>query len=164
MSAGCVEYASNNPKNTNRMTQKYVEANLTGTLFKLPEGDLKFAVGVDYRGESFDYEASPFLTPAETVTAAPYPPEQIAGTFDLVGSSSGSQNVREAYVELRAPSVTAQPFAKDLSLDVAGRHSRYDLFGGVNTWKADLHWQVNSSSWFRAGIECPTPPPTLREL
>jgi iron complex outermembrane receptor protein len=164
MSAGCVEYASNNPKNTNRMAQKYVEANLTGTMFKLPEGDLKFAVGVDYRGESFDYEASPFLTPAETVTAAPYPPEQIAGTFDLVGSSSGSQNVREAYVELRAPILTDKPFAKDLSLDVAGRHSRYDLFGGVNTWKADLHWQVNNTIMFRGGFERAIRAPSLQEL
>ena len=164
MSAGCVEYASNNPKNTNRMTQKYVEANVTGTLFKLPEGDLKFAVGADYRGESFDYEASPFLSPAENVVPAPYPAEQIAGTFDLVGSSSGSQNVREAYVELRAPILTDKPFVKDLSLDVAGRHSRYDLFGGVNTWKADLHWKVNDTIMFRGGFERAIRAPSLQEL
>jgi iron complex outermembrane receptor protein len=164
MSPGCVEYASNSPKNTNRMQQKYLEADLTGTLFKLPEGDLKFAVGVDYRGESFNFEASPFLTPADNVMPAPYPPEQIAGTFDLVGSSSGSQNVREAYVELRAPILTDKPFAKDLSLDVAGRHSRYDLFGGVNTWKADLHWQVNDRIMFRGGFDHAIRAPSLQEL
>jgi iron complex outermembrane receptor protein len=164
MSAACVEYASNSPKNTNRMQQKYVEADLTGTLFKLPEGDLKFAVGADYRGESFDFVASPLLSPAGNAIPLPYPPEQIASTFDLVGSSAGSQNVREAYVELRAPLLTDMPFAKDLSLDVAGRHSRYDLFGGVNTWKADLHWQVNSTVMFRAGFDRAIRAPSLQEL
>jgi iron complex outermembrane receptor protein len=164
MSAGCVDYASNSPKNTNRMQQKYVEADLTGTLFKLPQGDLKFAVGADYRGESFDFVASPFLSPGENAIPTPYPPEQVAGTFDLVGSSSGTQNVREAYVELRAPILTNQPFAKDLSLDVAGRHSRYDLFGGVNTWKADLHWQVNSTIMFRGGYDRAIRAPSLQEL
>ena len=164
MSAACVEYASNSPKNTNRMQQKYVEADLTGTLFKLPEGNLKFAVGADYRGESFDFVASPFLSPAGNAIPLPYPPEQIASTFDLVGSSNGSQNVREVYVELRIPVLTDKPFVKDLSLDVAARHSRYDLFGGVNTWKADLHWQVNSSVMFRAGFDRAIRAPSLQEL
>ena len=49
------------------------------------------------------------------------------------------------YVELRAPILTDKPFAKEVSVDVAGRHSQYDLFGGANTWKADLHWQVNDT-------------------
>jgi iron complex outermembrane recepter protein len=164
MSAGCVQYASNNPKNTNRMTQKYLEADLTGTLFKLPEGDLKFAVGVDYRGESFDYQASPYLTPAVNVVPAPYPPEQIASTFDLVGSSAGTQNVREVYMELRAPILTDKSFAKDLSLDVAGRHSYYDLFGSANTWKADLHWRVNDTVMFRGGFDHAIRAPSLQEL
>jgi outer membrane receptor protein involved in Fe transport len=164
MSAACVEYASNSPKNTNRMQQKYLEADLTGTLFKLPEGDLKFAVGADYRGENFDFVASPFLSPATNAIPTPYPPEQVASTFDLVGSSSGSQNVREAYVELRVPLLADKPFVKDLSLDVAGRHSRYDLFGGVNTWKADLHWQVNSTIMFRGGYDHAIRAPSLQEL
>lgn len=31
-----------------------------------------------------------------------------------------------------------KPLAKDVSVDVAGRHSQYNLFGGTNTWKAGL--------------------------
>jgi iron complex outermembrane recepter protein len=164
MSAGCVEYASNAPENTNEMTQKYAEGDLTGTLWRLPEGDLKFALGVDYRGESFSYQASPELTPASNVMPAPYPPEAITGTFDLVSSSSGTQNVREAYVELRAPILTQKPFAKDVSVDVAGRHSQYDLFGGTNTWKADLHWQANDTLMFRGGYARAIRAPSLQEL
>ncbi|MBS0364341.1 MAG: TonB-dependent receptor [Proteobacteria bacterium] len=164
MSAACVEYASNSPRNTNRMQQKYMEADLTGTLFKLPQGDLKFAAGADYRGESFDFVASPFLSPATNAIPAPYPPEQIASTFDLVGSSSGSQNVREVYLELSAPLLTDKPFAKEVSLDVAGRHSQYDLFGGANTWKADLHWRFNSAFMFRGGFDRAIRAPSLQEL
>ena len=164
MSAGCVNYASNSPKNTNEITQKYAEADLTGTLFKLPQGDLKFALGFDYRGQSFSYAASPELTPASNAVPAPYPPEAISGTFDLVGSASGTQNVREAYVELRVPLLKQMPFAKDVSVDVAGRRSQYDLFGGTNTWKADLHWQANGTLMFRGGFERAIRAPSLQEL
>jgi outer membrane receptor protein involved in Fe transport len=164
MSAGCVEYASSTPKNTNQMTQKYAEGDLTGTLWRLPEGDLKFALGVDYRGDSFSYLADPELNPAFNVMPAEYPPEIISGTFDLVGSASGTQNVREGYVELRAPVLKQKPFAKDVSVDVAGRHSQYDLFGATNTWKADLHWQANDTLMFRGGFERAIRAPSLQEL
>ncbi|HEV2271539.1 MAG TPA: TonB-dependent receptor [Steroidobacteraceae bacterium] len=164
MSPGCVEYASSTPENTNTMTQKYVEGDLTGTLWRLPEGDLKFALGVDYRGDTFSYLASPELTPAFNVMPSEYPPEIISGTFDLVGSSSGTQNVREGYVELQAPVLKQKPFAKEVSVDVAGRHSQYDLFGGTNTWKADLRWQADDTFMFRGGFERAIRAPSLQEL
>jgi iron complex outermembrane recepter protein len=164
MSKGCLEYASGTATDTNLITQKYFEADLSGDLWKLPEGDLKFAVGADYRGDSFDYQASPELNPAFNVMPAGIPADIISPSYDLIGSAAGTQDVREVYVELRAPLLTDKPFAKDLSVDVAGRHSQYDLFGGANTWKADLHWQATDAVAFRGGFERAFRAPSLQDL
>jgi iron complex outermembrane receptor protein len=164
MSKGCLEYATGTAKNNNLLTQKYFEADLSGNLWKLPAGSLKFALGADYRGDSFDYEADPSLNPAFNVMPAPFPANIISPSYDLISSTGGVQNVREVYVELRAPLLADKPFAKDLSVDVAGRHSQYDLFGGANTWKADLHWQMDDALAFRGGFERAFRAPSLQDL
>ncbi len=164
MSAGCLQYASGTAKNTNVITQKYFEADLSGNLWKLPQGHLKFALGADYRGETFNYQADPSLNPAFNVMPSGYPSDIISPSYDLISSAGGTQNVREVYVELRAPLLRDKPFAKDVSVDVAGRHSQYDLFGGANTWKADLHWQVNDAVAFRGGFERAFRAPSLQDL
>ena len=167
MSKGCLEYVDGTATNINVLTQKYFEGDLTGTLWKLPEGNLKFALGADYRGDTFDYQASPLINPAvNTLPAyAPNLPQQIISpSYDLVSSTSGTQTVREVYAELRVPVVRNMPFAKDVSLDVAGRHSQYNLFGGANTWMADLHWQVNNALAFRGGFQRAFRAPSLQDL
>lgn len=164
MSKGCLDYVTGTAKDTNLLTQKYFEADLTGNLWKLPAGDLKFALGADYRGDSFNYLADPSLNPAFNVMPSGYPPNIISPSYDLIGSTSGTQNVREVYVELRAPLLTDKPFAKEVSVDVAGRHSQYDLFGGATTWKADLHWQATDAVAFRGGFERAFRAPSLQDL
>ena len=74
---GIVYCVPSSSKNTNEISQKYFEGDLSGTIWKLPEGDLKFAVGVDYRGDSFTYRADPSLNPAFNVMPAPIPPDII---------------------------------------------------------------------------------------
>jgi iron complex outermembrane receptor protein len=49
-------------------------------------------------------------------------------------------------------------------VDIGGRHSQYDLFGGTNTWKADLHWKANDQIMFRGGFERAIRAPSLQEL
>lgn len=164
LSKGCLEYVSGTAKNTNLLTQKYLEADLSGNLWQLPAGPLKFALGADYRGDSFDYEADPSLDPAFNVMPSTFPANIISPSYDLISSAGGTQNVREVYIELRAPLLTDKPFAKDVSVDVAGRHSQYDLFGGANTWKADLHWQATDAVAFRGGFERAFRAPSLQDL
>ncbi len=164
MSKGCLEYANGTAKNSNLITQKYVEADLSGTLWKLPEGNLKFALGADYRGDSFSYRADPALNPAFNVMPSPIPPDIISPSYDLISSAGGTQNVREVFIELQAPLLTDKPFAKEIAVDVGGRHSQYDLFGGTNTWKADLHWKANDTVMFRGGFERAIRAPSLQEL
>jgi iron complex outermembrane recepter protein len=164
MSKGCLEYVTSTAKNTNEITQKYFEGDLSGTVWQLPEGDLKFAVGADYRGDSFTYRADPGLNPAFNVMPSTVPSDIISPSYDLISSTGGSQDVREVYLELLAPLLKDKPWAKDVSVDIGGRHSQYDLFGGTNTWKADLHWQADDTLMFRGGFERAIRAPSLQEL
>ena len=164
MSKGCLEYATNTAKNDNLLTQKYFEADLEGNVWQLPAGALSFALGADYRGDSFDYQADPSLNPAFNVMPSGFPPNIISPSYDLISSAGGSQNVREVYLELLAPLIKDKPFAKNVAVDVAGRHSQYDLFGGANTWKADLHWQADDAVAFRGGFERAFRAPSLQDL
>ena len=164
MSKGCLEYATGTAKNDNLLTQKYFEADLQGNLWQLPYGELAFALGADYRGDSFDYQADPALNPAFNVMPSGFPPNIISPSYDLISSAGGTQNVREIYVELLAPLLKDKPFAQDVSVDVAGRHSQYDLFGGANTWKADLHWHATDAVAFRGGFERAFRAPSLQDL
>src|SRR5215469_9078531 len=100
MSKGCLEYANGTAKNVNLLTQKYLEADLSGNLWQLPQGPLKFALGADYRGDSFDYQADPSLNPAFNVMPAGIPADIISPSYDLISSAAGTQNVREVFVEL----------------------------------------------------------------
>src|SRR6185437_7487301 len=98
------------------------------------------------------------------VMPSPIPPDIISPSYDLIGSTRGSMNVGELFGELRVPLLSDQSFAKDLSLDLGERYSHYNLFGGENTWKAGLSWQVNDTLMFRGGYNRAIRAPSLQEL
>ena len=152
LSPGCREYATRTNQNINTMTQKNVEATLQGKLFALPAGNLKFALGADYRGSSFNYQPDHSLVIADTPS------------YDTAVPTAGTQNVREVFGELLVPLLDDMFLAKDLSLDLGIRRSQYDLFGGVNTWKADLNWQPVQTIAVRGGYQRAIRAPSLGEL
>src|SRR5450631_4292744 len=141
LSPGCKEFATRENSNVNTMTQKNVEGTLQGKLWTLPAGELRFALGADYRlvtNDSFSYD-----------TTVP---------------TSGTQNVREVFGELLVPVLKDLPFIQELSLDLGARRSQYDGFGGVNTWKADLNWKPVSTVSVRGGYAKAIRAPSLGEL
>ena len=166
MSAGCLAYATGTAHNTDQISQKLIEGDLSGTLWTPPGGQSwKFrALGVDYRGDSFTYHADPNLNPAFNVLPSTMPPGVISPSYDLIGSTGGSQNVREVYGELQVPVLKDAPFAKNVAIDLGARHSQYDLFGGVNAYKADFHWQTIDAVTFRGSFEHAIRAPSLQEL
>jgi iron complex outermembrane receptor protein len=152
LSPGCREYATRDNHNLNDMTQKNVEATLQGKIVPIPAGDLRFALGVDYRGSRFDYQPDHGLVTADTPS------------YDTAIPTGGTQNVREVFGELLVPVLKDLPFVEDLSLDLGYRRSRYDLFGSVNTWKADLNWKPIHTLSVRGGYQKAIRAPSLGEL
>src|SRR5229473_3492838 len=152
LSPGCREYATRENSNVNTITQKNIEGTLQGKIMTLPAGDLRFAVGADYRGSSFDYHPDHGLITNDSFS------------YDTTVPTSGTQNVREIFAELLVPVLKDLPLIDELSLDLGARRSDYDLFGGVNTWKADLNWKPISTVSVRGGYARAIRAPSLGEL
>ena len=152
MSPGCREFATRENSNVNTMTQKNVEGTVQGKILALPAGELRFALGADYRGSSFDYHPDQGLIANDSFS------------YDTTIPTSGTQNVREVFGELLVPVLKDLPFIDELSLDLGARRSQYDLFGGVNTWKADLNWKPVSALSVRGGYAKAIRAPSLGEL
>jgi outer membrane receptor protein involved in Fe transport len=88
-----------------------------------------------------------------------------------------SQTVKEAAVEADVPLLTDKRFAKDLSLNLAGRHAEYSSFGspvasvpfrtvtfGANTWKLGADWHFNDVVTFRGTRSRDFRAPNLSDL
>ena len=164
VSPGCLAYVTGTAHNNMVLTQDYFQASVSGDLVDLWAGTVEAAFGVDYRSDRFNYRADSSLNPAFNVMPSPIPPDIISPSYDLIGSTAGSMNVGEAFGELRVPLLSNEPLAKDLSLDLGERYSHYNLFGGENTWKVGLSWQVNDALMFRGGFNRAIRAPSLQEL
>ncbi len=112
-------------------------ANLSGDIVALPGGMLAFAGGYEHR------KLSGFYTPDSVVTA---------GESNGVpsGPTAGSYSVDEYYVELNAPLVADQPFARHLDLSLASRYSDYSNFGGTTNNKFGVRWQLSDDFTLRS--------------
>ncbi len=122
-------------------------ANIAGTIFSLPAGDLGFAAGVETRKEE-----GAFVPDALAVTGG--------STTLSAGPTSGSYNVDEVYLELQVPILADLPFAQELSINAASRYSDYDTFGDTLNSKAGFKWRPIESLLFRGtyaeGFRAPT--------
>ena len=152
LTPGCKEFATRTNSNVNTMTQKNLEGTLQGKIVTLPAGEMRFAIGGDYRGTSFQYSPDQGLI------------ENDSFSYDTSVATAGTQNVREVFAELLVPILKDLPAIEQLSVDLGARRSQYDLFGGVNTWKADMDWKPISSVLVRGGYAKAIRAPSLGEL
>jgi iron complex outermembrane recepter protein len=104
-----------------------VELNVQGSLFRLPGGTAKIAVGGAYRKEQLDDPAGFFSGPA--------------------------RNVFAQYIELSAPLIgeeNAIPGVRRLEMTAAARHEHYSQFGDTTNPKVGLIWEPLSGLVFRS--------------
>ena len=103
---------------------RFTDQNLSGSgeLFSLPAGELRVALGLDYRSEGFDTNnVTPF-------GATPYSVNRI---------------VRAGYAELNIPifnDLNSLPGLRRLTLSAAVRHDRYSDFGNTTNPKYGIAW------------------------
>jgi len=124
----------------NRTRSQVRTANLQadGPLFGLPGGDLKLALGVGARRETFLRGGSSY-----TSTVAPAPQASV----------SGDRNVLAAYAEARAPIVgeaNARPGLHALELSAAVRLERYSDFGWTLDPRFGIAWSPVAALQLRA--------------
>ena len=152
VSSACLKYAGRTDNTTDVLTSKDIEGTLQGPLFALPAGSVKFALGADYRYSDYSYQPDATFVTGDTLS------------YGTDSSSAGSQNAKELFGELLLPVFRNRRFAQDLSLDLGYRFSKYNGFGGKNTWKADVNWQVASAFRLRGGYSVAIRAPSLSDL
>ena len=141
---------------TTDLEQNVFEATLQGKAFDLPAGEMRFAVGADYRGDRFKFNPGS-LNASNSVLENPI------GLF-AVSSAAGSTYVREAYAELLVPLLKDLPAVKKLELELGYRTSTYNLAGTVSTYKGLFNWTPIDALRFRGGYQRANRAPNIAEL
>ncbi len=152
VSAACLAYAGRTDNTTSSLDTTDVELSIEGPVFSLPGGDAKIAFGGDYRRSSFDYQPDSLFVTGDSLS------------YGTATPAHGTQDAKELFGELLLPFLSDQRFAKDLSLDLGYRYSKYNSFGGKSTWKADLSWLVVQGLRFRGGYAFAFRAPSLADL
>ncbi len=152
LSASCANYIRREARNLTTIKQTVIEANAQGGLIDLPAGSLRFAVGADYRNNSYDYSPDALITTGELANFLPIFP------------SSGSESVKEVYGELLIPVLHDLPLVKEFNLNLGYRYSDYRVAGPVSTYKADFDWNVSSFLRLRGGYARAVRAPSVGEL
>jgi iron complex outermembrane recepter protein len=152
VSAACLAYAGRTDNTTDDLTSENVEFSIQGPLFALPGGTARIALGADYRSSSFDYHPDSIFITGDTLSYGTSTP------------ANGSQNAKEVFGELLLPLAKDWVLAKDFSLDLGYRYSKYDTFAGKSTWKADASWTIVNGVRFRGGYSFAFRAPSLADL
>ncbi|MCW4455011.1 TonB-dependent receptor [Flavobacterium sp. MXW15] len=130
----------------NTKTNSYF-ANLAGSLFALPAGDLGFAVGYEYRKEEGGFSPDAISQSGNSTNLA-------------AGSTYGSYAVDEVYLELNVPILANLPGAQELTFNAATRYSDFNTFGDTTNNKFGLKWRPIDDLLVRAtyaeGFRAPT--------
>ncbi|MEO7200851.1 MAG: TonB-dependent receptor, partial [Dokdonella sp.] len=113
---------------TGRTKSTSYTANIAGTIFALPAGDLGIAAGYEHRNEDGVFTPDAFAQ---------------SGEYTGLASSTtlGGYSLDEVYVELDIPLLKDLPFARTLSVNVASRYSDYSNFGNTTNNKFGLQWR-----------------------
>jgi iron complex outermembrane receptor protein len=126
-------------------------ANVSGSVFALPAGDLAIAAGYEHRNESGSFYPDA-LQIANLSTSLPG------------GPTSGKYKVDEYYVEVDVPVLKDLPLARELSFNVAGRYSKYDTFGDTTNGKFSLTWKPIDDLLVRANYAQGFRAPSISDL
>ncbi len=136
---------------TGRTKEVDYSANISGSVFALPAGDLAIAAGYEHRNESGSFVPDS-LAISNLATSLP------------AGPTGGKYKVDEYYVEVDVPVLKDLPLARELSFNVAGRYSKYDTFGDTTNGKFSLTWKPIDDLLVRANYAQGFRAPTIGDL
>jgi iron complex outermembrane recepter protein len=117
--------------NNDASTFRTATLDFNGTVWTLPAGDIKGALGFSYQGISGSFTPSSLA-----VSSPPLFLQCDVSNEACTGPSSGGYNSKDEYIEAFIPILKDLPGAQQLNLDLGSRHSDYSLFG--STTKSDI--------------------------
>ena len=152
VSPGCARYIARAVENQTEIQQQVYEANLTGGLFDIWAGEVKFAAGLQYRQDDFDYSPDLLLQGPDIVGFNPAVPV------------SGKIKSKEAYAELLVPLLDGGDGGMDLDLSLGARVADYNTVGTTEAYKADVLFRPVRSLLLRGGYQRSVRAPNIAEL
>lgn len=173
LSAECISYIGRSARNQTVTEQRNVEASLQGKAFTLPAGDVRVALGAQYREDRFAFGADSSL--AQSNAAAPHlgadgKPDggnvggsEIAG-FNPTPSLKGSTSSKELFAEALVPLLSDLPFIEQLDLNLGYRYADYSTAGGTKAYRAELDWAIGGGLRARGGYSRSVRAPSIGEL
>jgi len=156
-SEDCIEAIAADIRTRQDMEQSIWEATLQGGLFELPAGEVRFALGADYRRNRFEFQNDTLTTQGRSFL------DQAVGLFPS-GNTKGTVRTQEVYGELLVPLLHDIPGIKQLSLELGGRYSDYNTTGGSFTYKILGDWEVTDWLRIRGGYNKAERSPNVGEL
>jgi iron complex outermembrane receptor protein len=150
-----LNYIAYTAQNSFENNQRVFNADITnGNLAELPGGPL----GVAFGAESLEHDAV-FL------------PDSVAQNgYDSfnpgrpVLPTQGRESSKAAYAEVDLPVMGGMPGVKLLDVDLAGRHTHYDVYGNSNTYRWGLKWEPDNDWLVRATWSQGFRAPTIQDL
>jgi iron complex outermembrane receptor protein len=123
------------------------DATMSGAAYKLPAGEMNYAVGYQYRGENYE------TNPSEAQFTG-----DIAGLGGATKGIDVARNINSVFGELQIPIV------KNLDANLALRFDDYSDVGGTTNWKANFRWQPTPQWLIRGNYGTGFRAPTLSDL
>ncbi len=164
LSPQCAAYIGRLSKNTVTNDLRVFEMNIQGGAFDLWAGEVRFALGGSYREQNYRFIPDALLSNVvDLVPGAPTSEAEVAG-FNAANPLSGADKVYEAYGELLIPLLRDLPFIQNLETNLGYRVSDYSSIGPVDSYKADINWEIVDSLRVRGGIQRAVRAPSIGEL
>ncbi len=173
ISASCLNYIGRTSRTATTVEQNVVEGTLQGKAFDLPAGEVRVAMGVQYRENSYRFDTDPSLgkeNPKVPHLGADGLPDggmiggdEIAG-FNPSPSVNGSVNSIDLFGEALVPLLSNLPFIQQLDMTLGYRYSDYSSIGGTQAYRADLDWTIIDGLRLRGGYNRAVRAPSVGEL
>ena len=134
------------------------EFSARGAPIQLPAGELRMAIGVQYRSDEYQYRADEALR-REHADGRP----DIVG-FEAADDIDADDHNTDVYVEAAIPLLADLPGVESLESVLGFRHSEYASAGGVDAWKAELLYQPATAVRLRGSYQRAVRVPSIFEL
>jgi outer membrane receptor protein involved in Fe transport len=152
VSDDCAKYLSSTLYQKTTLTQDILDLSFEGHIAELPAGESRFAAGINYRANDYEYTPDDDIANGTAIGIVP------------AGASSGSDSVIEMYGEVLIPLLSDIALAESLDAGLAYRYADYDLAGSVSSYSADLNWAIDDSISIRASYQRAVRAPNVGEL
>ena len=155
----CVDHVAVDAGIEADVRQLIAEASARGAPLTLPAGDLRMAIGVQYRSDEYEYRADEALR-----RVLPDGRPDISAGIGAGEDIDADDHNTDVYVEAAIPLLAGLPGVESLESVVGFRHSEYASAGGVDAWKAELLYQPVTAVRLRGSYQRAVRAPSIFEL